>query len=94
MEIVKLPEGEAAPRESDCISIVKGPDGRFLLNASALSGCSGDDEGEEEDESVAVIGGDSYATYEEAEAAGLAWASECCAEFVYISLNAPNDGDE
>ena len=90
MEIVKLPPGERAPVESDCISIDETEDGRFLLNASALAACDeGDREEEAEDEeSVAVIGGDTYGSYAEAEAAGLAWAAERCVKFLYISQDA------
>lgn len=97
MDIVKLPPGERAPKESDCISIQEAHDGRFLLNASALVTCgSADDDEEEEGDSTAVIGGPSYSSYEEAEAAGLAWAAEQCVEYLYISRSAgtvPLDDD-
>jgi hypothetical protein len=56
MEIVKLPLGESAPREADCVSIERQADGRYLMNASALAGCTDGDS--ESDESTAVIGGD------------------------------------
>ena len=90
MEIVKLPPGESAPLESDCISIDELEDGRFLLNASALAGCgTADPETDgDDDESVCVIGGDTYGSYAEAEAAGLAWAAERCVTFLYISQDA------
>ena len=85
MEIIRLPEGQRAPKESDCISVEAAADGSFMLNTSALCACAEAEEGE----SASVIGGDPYATYEEAEAAGLAIAAEQCVETVYISrLNA------
>ena len=81
MEIVKLPRGETAPEDSDCVSIMAMPDGKYALNCSALQNCDvGDDS-----ESSAVIGGAPYDSYDEAEAAGLAWANEMCTEMVYIS---------
>jgi hypothetical protein len=87
MEVIKLPEGQAAPQESDCISIDDAPGGMFSMSATALQQC-GEGEGEEID-SDALIGGGTYQSYDEAEAAGLAWASEHCADTVYISRNAP-----
>ena len=81
MDIVKLPTGVRASPDTDCISIQELPDGSFALNGSMLVRCEGQDEAE----SVALIGGDPYKSYDDAEAAGLAWASECCAERVYIS---------
>lgn len=81
MEIIKLPFGEEAPAEGDCISVTAREDGRFDLNATALLTC-GD---AEEAESVAMIGGDPYSSYDEAEAAGLAWAADHCVEQLYVS---------
>ncbi|HEU0043976.1 hypothetical protein [Sphingomonas sp.] len=81
MEIIKLPLGEIAPEESDCISIDKAPDGSFQLNTSALGACdTGDDA-----ESTAVIGSQPYPSYDAAEAAGLAIAAEQCVSTVYIA---------
>ena len=88
MEIVKLPAGERAPAESDCISIQEDANGRFLLNASALVTCTTEADGEEEGDSAAVIGGTPYETYDEAEAAGLAWAADQCVEQVYVARSA------
>lgn len=82
MEVVNLPPGEEAPKDSDCVSIARIADGKHLLNGSALLACGDSDE----IESVALIGGEPYATYEEAEAAGLAWASEHCVEMLYVSF--------
>ena len=80
MEIIKLPFGEMAPEESDCISVQETDDGRFYLNTSALSNCP-----EDEAESSSVIGSAPYDSYEAAEAAGLAIAAEQCVETVVIS---------
>lgn len=81
MEIIKLPVGERAPKESDCISVEEAGDGRFLLNTSALSNCVNADDAE----SSAVIGSAPYDSYDAAEAAGLAIAAEQCVTTVYIS---------
>lgn len=81
MKIIRLPEGEEAPHDADCISLWKQPDGRYIINATALAMC-----GDGEDaESVSMIGSDPYPDIEAAEAAGLAWANEHCAEEVYIA---------
>ncbi|MDB5670418.1 MAG: hypothetical protein JWO25_1377 [Alphaproteobacteria bacterium] len=81
MEIVKLPKGQHATAASDCISVQELSDGHYVLNGSVLASC-GD---METAESVALIGGDPYDSYEAAEAAGLAWANEHCAETVYVA---------
>lgn len=81
MEIIKLPVGELAPKESDCISIDRTPEGRFHLNTSALGNCGEADEAE----SASVIGGAPYDSYDAAEAAGLAIAAEQCVARIYIS---------
>ena len=86
MEIIKLPFGEQAPRESDCISVEEVGDGTFMLNTSSLSNCSEAAEGE----STAVIGSQPYPSYDAAEAAGLAIAAEQCVEQVYISRHRAN----
>ncbi len=81
MHITRLPAGETAPAEADCISIERRPDGRFSLNATALMACGDTDEAE----SVSMIGSEPYDHYDDAEAAGLAWAAEHCAGEVYVS---------
>ena len=81
MDIIKLPFGEQAPKESDCISVEEMSDGRFNLNTSALSACPDEDAAE----SASVIGGAPYDSYDAAEAAGLAIAAEQCVDTVYIS---------
>ena len=85
MDIEKLPIGVQAPEDSDCISIQELDDGRFRLNGSALLRC-GDTE---EAESVALIGGEPYPSFDEAEAAGLAWAAEHCVGTLYVSSGTP-----
>ncbi|WP_267397154.1 MULTISPECIES: hypothetical protein [unclassified Sphingomonas] len=81
MEILKLPEGERAPDEVDCISIERQDDGRYELQGSALINCGDGDEVE----SVSLVQMTTYDTYEEAEAVGLAWAAEQCVEQLYVS---------
>ena len=80
MDIEKLPPGEIAPVDSDCIKITKRDDGRFTLITSALVQCDDDDEAVSE----AVIGSEEYASYDEAEQAGLAWAEEQCVAHIYV----------
>ena len=84
MEITMLPPGELAPEDADCIHIERGDDARFKLNCSALR--ASEDSGEAE--SVALIGGDSYESYEAAEAAGLAWAEGEGVRSLYVSRSA------
>jgi hypothetical protein len=85
MEIIKLPIGQQAPKESDCIS-VDDEGGRFVLNTSTLGNCP--EAQDDEAESEAVIGSQPYDTYDEAEAAGMVIAAERCVETLYISRNA------
>ncbi|SEM54535.1 hypothetical protein SAMN05192583_0576 [Sphingomonas gellani] len=87
MEIIRLPEGEVASETCDCIQIQTTSDGRFELAGSALMKCGDSDV----TESVSITGGQPYATYEAAEAAGLAWANELCVEQVHV---ARSRGDE
>lgn len=81
MKIVKLPVGEQAPDDSDCITVERLPDGWYLLECSALMVC----EGVDEFHSVAMISGEPYPTYEAAEAAGLAWADRRCVETMHVA---------
>lgn len=83
MEVIKLPPGELAPKESDCISIEEKADGSYQLNTSALSNCGG--ENGDEAESMSVIGSQPYKSYEEAEAAGLVIAAEQCVGTLFVS---------
>ena len=80
MEIVKLPPGVRASEETDCIRIQE-VSGGFSLGGSVLFRCGDVDAAE----SVSLIGGDLYPSYEDAESAGLAWASEHCVEVLYVS---------
>jgi hypothetical protein len=80
MEVIKLPAGEQASDESDCIRIEESPPGTFNLTGSVLLSC-GD---AEVAESVSLIGGDPYESYDAAEAAGLAWAGQHCADVLYV----------
>lgn len=75
MEIVRLPVGEGAPRDSDCISIEEQPDGSFGLTGSLLS-----DEG-----SVAIVSPIICPTREAAEEQGLSWAAGCDVPRLYVS---------
>lgn len=81
MEIITLPWGEVAPKESDCVHVEEVGEGRWTLNTSALRSCAAADEGE----SDATIGSAPYASYDAAEAAGLAIAAEQCVQTVYVS---------
>lgn len=87
MEIVKLPLGEQAGHDTDCIKIERTGDGRFSLITSALVAC-GDDDDEAEGDSEAVISSGTYASYEDAEAAGIAWAAGLCVETLYVERGA------
>lgn len=72
MQIVKMPPGEMADEDTDCIKIGRTSDGRYSLVTSAL--VINDDQAGAGD-SEAVVGSETYPTYEAAEAAGLAWAA-------------------
>lgn len=87
MEIIRLPAGELAPDEADCVRIIRAAEGGFELNCNALQSCGDGDE----TESVSLIGGDRYPSFANAEAAGLAWANEHCAEQVYLCTLDPSD---
>lgn len=81
MEIVNLPVGDQAPKDGDCISISQLPDGQFQLEGSALINCGDNDHVE----SVSMVDGGLYKTFDEAESAGLAWAASHCVERLYVS---------
>ena len=83
MEIIKLPAGELAPENSDCLHIERRDEGHFYINASALLSCGDGEQGD----SVALIGSDPYGSYDEAESAGLAWAADQCVATLYISTS-------
>jgi hypothetical protein len=81
MEIVNLPTGKVAGPEADCVRIQELPGGRFTLSGAVLLTCGDTDAAE----SVGLIGGEPYETYDAAEAAGLAWAAEHCVETIFVS---------
>ncbi len=85
MQIIKLPPGEQADEATDCIKIGRMADGRYSLITSALVECDNDDE--DQGDSEAVISSDTYNTYDEAEAAGLAWASGLCVETIHVETS-------
>ena len=79
VDLVKLKPGEHAPIDSDCATIEMKGD-LFFLTASALLSC-GDAEAVE---SVSLVGSDPYRSYDEAEAAALAWASSHGVEQFFV----------
>jgi hypothetical protein len=78
MEIIRLPQGEAAPVDSDCIS-VDTVEGGFRLTGSLLTS----------EESHAIVDGDVYADEDAAEAAGVSWAAGCGVATLYVARNSP-----
>lgn len=81
MEIVRLPSGQVASGDVDCINVICRDDGRYDLTGSALISCGDGDEVE----SVSLIGVPPFETRQSAEDAGLAWAAEQCVERVYVT---------
>lgn len=65
----------------DCITVERLPDQRFVLECSALIA----DTKADTYYSVAVVGGEPYSNYADAEAAGLAWADERGVAQRYVS---------
>ena len=84
MEIIRLPLGKQAPVDADCIRIEERDDGAVTLTGSAL--CSGEDDGE----SVSIVGGPTFGSRGEAEAAGLAWAQSVGVEQLYVGVATPS----
>ena len=80
MEIVRLPVGEQAPVDADCIRIEELTGSTFKLTASAL--CVGSDDGD----SVSILDGLEVASVEEAEAAGITWAADVGVKRLFISM--------
>jgi hypothetical protein len=80
MEIVRLPVGEQAPADVDCIRIEEVSESTFKLTASAL--CVETDDGD----SVSIIDGPFFETIEQAEAAGVAWATDVGVERLFVSM--------
>lgn len=79
MEIVRLPLGEQAAIDADCIRIEEQPGATYKLTASAL--CASADEGE----SASIVGGPTFRSFEQAEAAGIAWAAMVGVERLFVS---------
>ncbi len=75
MEIVRLPVGERAPVDSDCISIEEQADGSFGFTGSLLS----------DDGSVAIVSPIICPTREAAEEQGLSWAAGCDVPRLYVA---------
>jgi hypothetical protein len=80
MDIVKLPVGKQAAVDADCIRIEQTAEAMFKLTASALC-VRADDDGE----SVSIVDGPTFASAEEAEAAGLTWAANVGVERLIVS---------
>ena len=79
MEIVRLPFGKQASVDADCIRIEEQPGGTDKLTASAL--CVGAEDGE----SVSVVDGPVFASLEQAESAGVAWAANVGVKRLFVS---------
>jgi hypothetical protein len=80
MEIIRLPLGEQATIDADCIRIEEQVSGTYKLTGSAM--CAGTDEGD----SVSIVGdGLEFESVEEAEATGVAWAREVGVERLFVS---------
>jgi hypothetical protein len=80
MKITRLPAGEAAPSDVDCIRIEERPDGTYTMTASAL--CSSANDGD----SVSIVDVPAFESVQEAEDAGLAWADNVGSEQLYILI--------
>jgi hypothetical protein len=79
MEIVRLPVGKQASVDADCIRVEELPGSTFKLTASAL--CVESDDGD----SVSIVDGPDFETIEQAEAVGIAWATDVGVERLFIS---------
>jgi hypothetical protein len=79
MQVERLPIGEHAPTDRDCLRIEQEPDGSFRLTASAL--CTDN----EDPDSVSMSPETTFATADQAEAAGLAWAIGVGVEQLFVS---------
>jgi hypothetical protein len=78
MELVELPVGKQAAVDADCIRIEQQQDRSFTLTGSAL--CTGEDEGE----SVSLVGDMNFETVEQAKQSGLAWAETIGVDRLYV----------
>ncbi len=79
MDLVRLPVGKQAAIDVDCIRIEERDDHRFRLTGSVLC------KDVEEAESVSIVDGPTFATAADAEAAGIAWATDAGVDTLYVS---------
>jgi len=79
MEIVRLPVGEQPPVDVDCIRVEELPGSTYKLTGTAL--CVGSDDGD----SVSIVDGPAFKTVEQAEAAGISWATDVGVERLFVS---------
>ena len=80
MQLIRLPIGSPADVDTDCIRIEALEGGGHRLTGTAL--CAVEDEGA----SVSLMNGLTYATRDDAEAAGVAWADSVGVRRLYISV--------
>jgi len=80
MEIRRLAVGVVAPLDADCIRIEQELDGSYKMTASALCART------EDQESVSIVDGPLFASAQQAEEAGIAWAHDVGAEQLYICV--------
>lgn len=78
MEVVRMPVGEQAPVDVDCIRIEQAEEALFELSGSALR-LGGE-------ESVAIVEAPAFKSLEEAEAAGLVWAAKIGVTRLFVSV--------
>ena len=81
MKIERLPHGQPAPVEADCLAIDTLAGGRVNLTGTLLEG----------DESLALTGM-TFDNRAQAEEQGLAWAQSHGVELIYITTDAPMAG--
>jgi hypothetical protein len=79
MEIVRLPVGKQAAVDVDCIRVEELAGSTYKLTGTAL--CVGSDDGD----SVSIVDGPVFKTIEQAEAAGIAWATHVGVERLFVS---------
>jgi hypothetical protein len=79
MEIIRLPVGEQASVDDDCLRIEEQADSSYRLTASAL--CAETDDAE----SASIVGAPSFRSLEEAEAAGVTWAATVGVERLVVT---------
>jgi hypothetical protein len=79
MEVIRLPVGEQASVDVDCIRLEELAGSTYKLTGTAL--CVGSDDGD----SVSIVDGPVFETIEQAEAAGMAWATDVGVERLFVS---------